>query len=116
MNINLELYRTFCTVASIGNITKASKILLVSQPAVTKTINTLENQLGTKLFTRTKHGVSLTEDGKSLYNNLKLGMDAISNAENKFNELKNLNYRKNKNWSKYYHNEIFFNSIFRNFP
>ncbi len=90
MNVNLELYRTFCTVASIGNITKASEILLVSQPAVTKTIHTLEDQLGAELFIRTKHGVCLTEEGKILYNNLKQGIDVINNAEKSFYELKNL--------------------------
>ena len=90
MNVNLELYRTFCTVASTGNITKAAGSLLVSQPAVTKAIQTLEGQLGAQLFIRTKHGVCLTEEGKILYNNLKQGIDSINNAENSFYELKNL--------------------------
>lgn len=96
MNVNLELYKTFCTVASIGNITKASKVLLISQPAVSKSIHTLEEQLGAQLFIRTKHGVCLTEDGKVLYNNLRQGIDAITNAENRFYELKNLELGKIK--------------------
>lgn len=96
MNVNIELYRTFCTVAAIGNITKAAEVLLVSQPAVTKTIHTLEDQLGAQLFTRTKHGVSLTEEGKALYSNVRQGIDAINNAENKFYELKNLEMGKIK--------------------
>ncbi len=90
MNINLELYKTFCTVASIGSITKSAEFLLISQPAITKSIHNLEEQLGVQLFIRTKHGVCLTEEGEVLYTNLKQGMDAITNAENSFYELKNL--------------------------
>ena len=48
--INLELYRIFYVVAETGNITKASEILNISQPAVTKQIKNLEGQLNTTLF------------------------------------------------------------------
>ena len=44
--INLELYRIFYVVAETKNITKASEILNISQPAVTKHIKNLEEQLG----------------------------------------------------------------------
>ena len=64
MNINFELYRIFYTVANHGNITKASEELLISQPAISKAIKNLEDQLGGQLFVRTKRGVFLTEEGK----------------------------------------------------
>lgn len=54
MDIDLNLFKTFYTVANIGNITKASQVLYVSQPAVTKSIKALEKELGGKLFIRTK--------------------------------------------------------------
>ena len=50
MNTNLELYKTFYHVAKNGNITKAANELIVSQPAVSKSIKTLEEQLNTTLF------------------------------------------------------------------
>ena len=50
MNINFELYRIFYTVANQGNITKASEILNISQPAISKAIKNLEQQLGGSLF------------------------------------------------------------------
>lgn len=50
--INLELYRIFKIVADAENLTKASNILYISQPAVTKHIKNLENELNVKLFRR----------------------------------------------------------------
>lgn len=90
MNINFELYRIFYTVANNCNITKASKELNVSQPAISKSIKNLEDQLGGQLFIRTKRGVILTEEGKEFYNYIKQAIEYINNAENKFTDLINL--------------------------
>ena len=90
MNINFELYRIFYTVANHKNITKASKELNISQPAISKSIKNLEEQLGGQLFVRTKRGVILTEEGSEFYNYIKQAIEYISNAENKFTELINL--------------------------
>ena len=90
MNIDFELYRIFYTVANNKNITKASEKLNISQPAISKSIKNLENQLGGQLFVRTKRGVTLTEEGKEFYNYIKQAIEYISNAENKFTELINL--------------------------
>ena len=48
--INLELYRIFYVVAKEKNITKASKILNISQPAVTKHIKNLEYEMEERYF------------------------------------------------------------------
>ena len=90
MNINFELYRIFYTVAKHKNITKAAEELYISQPAVSKAIKNLENNLGGKLFNRTKKGVVLTEEGKEFYNYISTAIDFINNAEHKFNDLMNL--------------------------
>ena len=91
MNINYELYRVFYEVANTGNITKASKKLNISQPAISKSIRNLEEQLGGNLFVRTQKGVILTEEGKIFYNYIKNAVENISNAENEFTNLINLN-------------------------
>ena len=49
-NINFEFYKVFYYVAKYKNITKASEILLVSQPAITQTIKKLESELNYTLF------------------------------------------------------------------
>ena len=90
MNINFELYRIFYVVANHKNITKASEELHISQPAISKSIKNLEDQLGGQLFVRTKRGVVLTDEGKEFYNYIKQAIEYINNAENKFTDLINL--------------------------
>lgn len=90
MNIDFELYRIFYVVAKNGNITKASEELCISQPAISKSIKNLEEQLGGQLFIRTKRGVILTDEGKEFYKYIKQAIEYINNAENKFTDLINL--------------------------
>lgn len=90
MNIDFELYRIFYVVANHCNITKASEELSISQPAISKSIKNLEEQLGGQLFVRTKRGVTLTEEGKEFYNYIKQAIEYINNGENKFTDLINL--------------------------
>ena len=90
MNIDFELYRIFYVVANNGNITKASEELNISQPAISKSIKNLEEQLGGTLFVRTKRGVILTEEGKEFYKYIKQAIEYINNAESKFTDLINL--------------------------
>lgn len=90
MNIDFELYRIFYTVANNGNITTAAKELNISQPAISKSIKNLEEQLGGTLFIRTKRGVILTSEGKEFYNYIKKAIEYITSAENKFTDLINL--------------------------
>lgn len=90
MNINFELYKVFHEVATAKSISKASEKLLISQPAVTQSIKTLEGELGGQLFIRTPKGVILTNEGEELYKYIKEGMNYFINGTNKFSSLKNL--------------------------
>lgn len=90
MNVNLDLYRIFYVVAKNGSISSSSNTLYISQPAITFQIKKLEEQLGVSLFTRTKHGVLLTDEGKVLFNYVKTAIDSIDNGENALSNLKNL--------------------------
>lgn len=90
MNINFEYYKIFYNVAKNKNITKTANELMISQPAISKFIKNLEDQIGCSLFTRNKFGVSLTEEGKILYNEIKNAVEIIENAEEKINETLNL--------------------------
>ena len=90
MNIDFELYRIFYTVANNGNITKSAQELNITQPAISKAIKKLEEQMGGQLFVRTKRGVVLTVEGNEFYKYIKQAMEYITNGENKFTELINL--------------------------
>ena len=89
--INLELYKIFVFVAKEENITKASEKLNISQPAVTKHIKNLEEQLGITLFKRNKYGMELTKKGKELFDEIEQPITTIFNAERKFTSSRNIN-------------------------
>lgn len=50
-------------IAEERNLTQAAKRLYISQPTLTLYLNRLENELGVKLFDRTKSPVTLTDAG-----------------------------------------------------
>ncbi len=63
--------KVFIKVAENLSFSKAAKELFISQPAVTKHIKELENNLKTSLFQRKGNKVFLTKSGKLTYNYLK---------------------------------------------
>lgn len=65
LNYHHLLY--FWTVARTGSIAAASRELYVSQPAICTQIKSLENVLGTPLFTRRGRGLELTDAGRKAY-------------------------------------------------
>lgn len=79
MNVSFDLLKIFKTVAYYGNISKAAKILCVTQPSVTKSIKKLENELNMILFVREKRGMILTDKGKTLYRYI---IDSINTLDN----------------------------------
>ena len=90
MNVDLELYRVFYTVAKNKHMTKASEDLHISQPAISQSIKKLEAQLGGTLFIRSNKGMELTSEGKMFYNYIKSALELINNAENEFTSFKDL--------------------------
>lgn len=90
MDVNFELYKVFYEVANEKSISKGAEKLLISQPAVTQSIKTLEAELGGQLFIRTPKGVVLTNEGEILYNYISEGMKYFINGTNKFTSLKEM--------------------------
>lgn len=79
-NMNLNLYRVFYIVAKTKSFSESSRVLHISQPAISKHIQNLEYELNTLLFYRTNRGIELTPEARNLlvyvekaYNNLMLG-------------------------------------------
>jgi len=90
--MNLELYKIFCCVVSSGSILKASEQLYISQPAVSRAIKQLENDIGCQLFVRSSRGVKLTNQGEILYKYAKQALTFLRTGEKKVYEYENLNY------------------------
>lgn len=85
--MNYEYYKMFYYVGKHQNLTKAAAELYTSQPAVTRTIQKLEAELGCLLFVRNKAGVEFTHEGQTLFdyvsaahNQLVKGEEEVSRA------------------------------------
>lgn len=63
----LQQLRGFCSAAQAGSISKAAERLFLSQPSVSLQIQALERELSVVLFERRGPKISLTPDGKTLY-------------------------------------------------
>ena len=61
--IDLRLLRYFLEIAREGSITRAAEKLHITQPALSRQIALLEDNLGKKLYIRTNYGIRLTEEG-----------------------------------------------------
>lgn len=103
---SLELYRIFKIVAEEGNLTKASELLFISQPAVTKHIHNLENELNLKLFERTQHGMVLTKDGENLYNQIKDSVNVLSSVKDSVDQITNINLGIHINFSNVFYRPL----------
>jgi LysR family transcriptional regulator, nitrogen assimilation regulatory protein len=64
--MDLRQLTALVTVAEVGSVTKAAQLLHLVQPAVTRQIRTLEEEVGVPLFDRTRQGMTLTPAGEVL--------------------------------------------------
>lgn len=81
MALNFHQLHIFHTVADKGSFSTAAQALHMTQPAVTMQIQTLEEQLGVKLFVRTTKKIELTEAGRELIPYAKRSIDLIRETE-----------------------------------
>lgn len=90
MAVNLEYYRTFYNVATLGSMGRAADAMCLTPPTVTKTIQTLEQQLGCQLFTRSAKGVRLTAAGEALLLRVKPALNLMDAGEHEVQMLNSL--------------------------
>ena len=90
MGVKLELYKVFKEVAEAGNITAAAQALYISQSAVSQSIKQLESDLQTRLFARNSRGVTLTADGKLLYEYVRSAIGLLETGEAKLSQTREL--------------------------
>ncbi len=81
MDINYELYKVFFYVATTLSFSEASKLLFISQSAVSQSIKTLERKLDQTLFLRSTKRVQLTPEGEILLRHIEPAMNLIQRGE-----------------------------------
>ena len=64
--MHMKSFRYFQVVAELGSYSRASEFLRISQPALSRQVRQLEDEVGRALFTRNGHGVTLTASGRML--------------------------------------------------
>ena len=89
-NINLNLYRIFYMVAKTKSFSESSKILHISQPAISKHIQNLEYELDTLLFYRTNRGIELTPEAVNLLTYVEKAYNFLMLGERELEESKEL--------------------------
>lgn len=82
--MEVRVLRYFLAVAREGSVTGAANFLHVTQPTLSRQIKDLEEELGTKLFVRHSHSVSLTPDGMRLRKRAEEVVDMIEKTEAEF--------------------------------
>jgi DNA-binding transcriptional LysR family regulator len=86
--MNLHNLRVFCTIAQRRSITAAAAELLLSQPAVSLQLKTLEKELGITLIERGGRKLRLTDAGEVLYRAALSMLSAKDEAERAITELR----------------------------
>ena len=81
--------RYFCVVAKHQNMTKAAAELMISQPALSKTIASLEKELGTPLFVMRNRSIFLNRAGEILYQKIDQSINLIDDTVSEIRELSN---------------------------
>lgn len=82
MNISLKQLQVFRAVAAERNFSRAGEVIGLTQPAVSRSITELENQVNLRLIDRTTRDVQLTQAGHILAQRLPRWMDELENTLN----------------------------------
>lgn len=80
MSVELRHFRSFVAVAEEAHIGRAAQRLFLSQPALTRRVQQLEEEVGVALLRRTARGVELTDAGAELLHRARRLLQAAENA------------------------------------
>ena len=89
-NLNLNFLKIFYEVANCKSFLKAANKLYITQPAISRSIAKLEEELGVVLFNRANNGVSLTPYGQVLYKYIKESSDLLAACERMLKSMSNV--------------------------
>ena len=79
--MEIRVLRYFVTIAQEGSITRAAELLHITQPTLSRQIAQMEEDTGVTLFSRQKHRLSLTNEGRLLYRRAQEILALVDKAE-----------------------------------
>jgi LysR family nitrogen assimilation transcriptional regulator len=78
--MDFKQLQTFLAIAECGSATKAAQLLHIVQPAISRQMRLLEEDLGAPLFVRERNGMDLTEAGRTLLERARRVMKELEEA------------------------------------
>jgi len=88
--MKLHQLRALAAVADAGSIQEASRLLHVTQPALSKAIKELETSVGATLFVRSNKGIRLTDYGQRLVSHARLISENVRRARADLEDMKGM--------------------------
>lgn len=88
--MKLHQLRAMLAISESGSIQEASRLLHISQPALSKGIKELEAELGVPLLIRSNRGITVTEYGERLVRRARLILEEVRRAREEIDTLKGL--------------------------
>jgi LysR family transcriptional regulator, nitrogen assimilation regulatory protein len=79
--MDLKQLRALLAIAETGSVTRAAESLHLVQPAITRQLKLLEEELGVPLFDRERHGMVLTPAGRRFSDSVRRALDELDNAK-----------------------------------
>ncbi|MQS76785.1 LysR family transcriptional regulator [Companilactobacillus halodurans] len=84
-----RLLKYFLTIAQLGTISQAARELHITQPTLSRQLKSLEDELGTRLFTREQHQMILTKAGLEFQNDAKQIIKMIERSQQRVKQVEN---------------------------
>ena len=78
--MDIKQLHALLVVAELKSVTRAAEVLNIVQPAVSRQLRLLEEDLGTPLFERSRHGMALTEEGRILVDYARRALGELERA------------------------------------
>jgi DNA-binding transcriptional LysR family regulator len=78
--MEIQHVRHFIAAADLGNMTRAAEMLGIAQPALSQSLRRMEEKLGVKLFDRSRRGITLSEAGAAIIDELREAVMRIDQA------------------------------------